>query len=108
MPAAGRRNRLILIERATPVLDAHGGENASWAVLCRAWCEVRFGSSEERRRAAQEHASQSALFALATTPRLRLVTPLDRIRFMDAVWDISGVSIEGDGADMVIAATRAA
>lgn len=104
---AGKRDRLIVIERATFTTDAMGGRIETWHQYARAWAQVIFGTGAERREAAQQIASVSATFRIVSSPTLATVTPQHRIQFMGAVWDISSVVPLGR-ANIEITATRAA
>lgn len=92
MTAAGRRNRRIVIQRATKTSDDHGEDVPSWATWCSPFANVRFGTSAERRSAASEQGSQAATFRVLATAKTRDVTVQDRITFDGGVWDIEGIA----------------
>jgi SPP1 family predicted phage head-tail adaptor len=85
---AGRRDKLITIERATLTQDDYGAETPSWSTFVTEWAEVRFGNSGERREAAQEQAMVSATFAVLDNLKTRAVAPKDRIQFDGGAWNI--------------------
>ena len=89
---AGKRDRKIVFERATTAQDDYGEEVSIWAKWCGAFAVVRFGNSAERRQAAAEQASQAATFRVLATAKTRAVTPLYRIQFDGAAWDIEGIA----------------
>ena len=91
--AAGKRNTLITLQRATMVKDDHGGETPSWAEYCEEWASVSFGSGQERREAAQESATQTATFRVLAHPLTLALAPTDRVAgYLGANWDITDVA----------------
>lgn len=105
MLAAGRLRDRITIERATVTPDAHGEEQETWAPLTGAWAEVNYGRGEERRSAAQQGASLTALFRIRLNPTTRTVSPADRLSFAGGLWDISSAVPLGNFG-LEITATR--
>lgn len=85
----GRRSERITFQRAAVTTDDHGGEVETWADHVTAWAEVRWGTGQERREAAQERGQISATFVCDWTPTLAAVTERDRILYQGAVWDLS-------------------
>lgn len=97
MTGPGDRPHLVIIQRAVSVEDDHGGETRTWHELTRGWARIRYGTSQERREAAQENATQAATFEFDWTPTLAAVLPTDRGYVFDTVWDISSaVTIGGN------------
>lgn len=89
---AGRRNRRIVFERPTRTTNAHGQEvEGEPEVLAEVWAEVRFGTGDERRQAAQEAGSQAATFVCLWFPALAAVTLKERIAFDGSHWDILNI-----------------
>lgn len=87
MPA-GKRDRKIVFERNTgTTTDDYGGKVPLWTGYATAWAEVRYGTGQERREAAQERASVAATFQVLANALTRALTPLDRINF-EGLWDI--------------------
>lgn len=84
---AGRRDRKIIIERGTPTSDDYGGETISWATLATAWADIRYGTGQERREAAQESAQVAATFQVLANTETRDIATTDRINF-EGIWDI--------------------
>lgn len=107
MTGAGDRDRLITFQRATVSEDDYGGEEPIWGELEQAWAKVRFGSSQERREAAMEQASQVATFRVLSTTNLRTVTAKDRISW-NGVWDITGpgVPVGGEASEIEFTAIQ--
>ena len=85
------RDQLISFERATVVVDEYGGETSTFTELTKAWAQVRWGSGQERREAAQEQATQAATFVCDPNPTLSTVQVTDRIQFQGVAWDITGI-----------------
>lgn len=93
---AGERDQLITFQRATVTVDDHGGETPTWAAHTTAWAQVRRGTGEERRQAAQEQGSQKATFVTDWSPTLEAVMITDRITYRGDAWDITDVAPNGN------------
>jgi SPP1 family predicted phage head-tail adaptor len=93
---AGKRDQLIVIQRGTATADDYGGETQVWAEYAQAWAQVRRGSGEERREAAQESGSQSATFICDWNPTLEQTAVTDRIQYRSDEWDIVDVAPMGN------------
>lgn len=103
---AGRRNRLISVERATVTTDDYGGEVQTWGDYAIALAEVLFGTGQERRQAAQEGGTQVATFIVVWSPELAATKLIDRIQGMGAAWNITSVVPIGLGKEIHFTATR--
>ena len=67
---------------------------------CTAWCEVIYGSGQERRDAGLEGADQPATFRTLASTETLAVTVADRINFDGFYWDITNVSpLDRDGVE---------
>lgn len=107
MIKAGELDRRISIERKAVASDGYGGEVETWTDIARPWAKVINGSGTERRAAAQVSATLSATFRVRSNAVTIAVTPVDRIQYDNALWDISSnVPYGRDGRD--ITATRVA
>lgn len=81
------RDRKVTFERFSSVVDDYGGETQQWSFFAEAWADIKYGTGQERREAAQGSASVAATFqVLANSDTLDLTT-LDRINF-EGFWDI--------------------
>lgn len=105
---AGSLDRRVRIERRATTEDDFGGEIETWSELATLWASVNFGQGQERRQAAQESATAPATFRVRWSPVTATITPVDRILFMDAIWDISSAVPFGRNEGIDITATRAA
>jgi head-tail adaptor len=105
MPRAGQRTELIVIQRATPTEDEHGGQTFVWATYASRRARVRFGTAQEKREAAQEGGVQSATFECVRSATLDAVTLKDRISYLSSAWDITEVA-PLDRATIRFTATR--
>lgn len=88
----GERDELITFERGTVTVDDYGGETPTWAEYAQAWANVRRGTGQERREAAQEAGSQSATFVTDWNPTLETIEITDRIQYRGDAWDIVDVA----------------
>lgn len=86
--SATQRTELIVIQRATPTEDEHGGQTLVWATYATRRARVRFGTAQEKREAAQEGGVQSATFECVRSSTLDTVTLKDRIVYDGSNWDI--------------------
>lgn len=103
---SGARTQLISFERGTASSDDYGGEDLSWQEIAQAFAQVRFGTGQERRSAAQEGNEQAATFGVLRTPTLDSVNGKDRIQYMGFAWDITAWNPTADGRGIVFTATR--
>lgn len=107
MLAAGRLREQIVVQRATATSDDYGGQVESWANQYNCRAEVRYGTGQERRQAAQESATQTALFVIRRNPITDGLTTRDRIVHRGVAWDIVSLA-PVSGAAIEITAARAA
>lgn len=88
----GRRDQRIVFERVATTTNDYGEKIAGAATeIAVAWAQVRWGTGQERREAAQEGAVQVATFICDRNPTLDTVQATDRIVFHGA-WDITGIA----------------
>ncbi|KQM88652.1 hypothetical protein ASE67_02615 [Sphingomonas sp. Leaf23] len=105
--SAGPRDRRISIERRTVTSDDYGGEVETWTQIVQPWAKITYGTGQERRVAAQESATLTATFRIREDSIAATITPLDRILFDGATWDIaSSVPYRREARDLT--ATRQA
>ena len=106
----GRRQHLIVIERASRIDDGYtqtlDWENAT--EVARPWVSGEYGCGAERREAAQERADQTATFKADWNPTLEGVVPTDRLTFDGAAWDITSAVTVGLNRERHLTAVRSA
>lgn len=108
MKAGARFNLISFYRDGAPVDDGYTTTLGEPTEIGRAYAEVRFGTGQERREAAQESASVPATFVMLDNPITRSLTTRDKIRFQATDWDISS-SIPGvERGEWQVTATRAA
>jgi head-tail adaptor len=93
MPSATRRKYAVSFIAAAATTDTYNQTVENWATpttLATVRADVRFGTGQERREAAQESASQAATFECVRTPTLEAVPVTARIAFDGSQWDITG------------------
>ncbi|SCW77579.1 head-tail adaptor [Sphingobium faniae] len=104
---SGRRDRRIIIERATITRNPYNEPFETWGEYCREYAAVFYGNGTEQREAAQTQASQVASFEVLANSKTRAISVTDRISFGGGLWDIRSVAPIGrDGVK--INAVRAA
>jgi hypothetical protein len=106
---AGPRDKLVGIWRAGPAFnDGYTMQPGALAEVGTTYAEVRFGTGQERREAAQESAVIAATFVMDANEFTRSIAVTDTLRFQDGDWDISS-SIPGrDRSEWQVTATRSA
>lgn len=99
---AGKRDRRIVIRRATAVQDPGTGEMiTTWADLAKPWASWRRASANERLAAAEVSAEVTDVFTVDWTPLLATVTPLDRIIYQGKEYDLAECTEVGFRAGMM-------
>ena len=101
MPAAGRRDRRVLIEVPTEVGGPLGPEQ-TWAEFATVWGGKRDIRGQERVRAQGELATETAVWTLPYVPGL---TAAMRMTADGKIYDIEGVAEIGRRAGWEITAT---
>lgn len=89
---AGDRSYVVAFIAAATTTNDYGETVESWnspTTLATATANVRFGTAQEKRQAAEESASQSASFECLRTPTLDAVPMTARIEFDGSQWDIT-------------------
>ena len=107
MTDPGVRAFLIVVQRADKVRNGYGEEELIWTDFTSAYARVRYGTSAERREAAQEQGSQVATFECGWTPNLASVRPSDRVSFGNGLWDVTGSVVTGLNQGVEITAVLA-
>ena len=90
--SASQRQYVIAFIAATTTTDDYNETVESWATpttLATVTARVRFGTSQEKREAAQEGANQTASFECLRSPALNAVPMTARISFDGSQWDIT-------------------
>lgn len=90
--SATQRTELIVFERATSVEDESGDQTKTWNPYVTRRANVRFGTAQEKREAAQEGGVQSATFECVRSADLDAVTLKDRISYLDSSWDLTEIA----------------
>ena len=86
----GKRDQQIVIQRSAMTTNDYGEEIPGAATtIATLWVNVRYGTGQEKREAAQEAGSQSATFLCNWSPVLETVTLRDHIQFLGSSWDIT-------------------
>lgn len=92
----GKRDQLLIFERfIVSATNDYGEETQAWAAYATAWAQVRRGSGQERREAAQEAGFQAATFITDWNPTLEAIQVTDRINYRNDTWDITDVAPDG-------------
>lgn len=89
---AGKRDRLVTIERAAVTQNDFGEEIETWSEAFKEWARVFYGRGNERREAAADRAEMPITFAVLSNSNSRTITAVDRIRFDGLIWNIEGVA----------------
>jgi head-tail adaptor len=89
--SATDRDRYVMFQRKTVVIDDYGGEIATWADFAGEWVGISFGTGQERREAAQEAGSAPATFYALRNSLTASLSVTDRISYDGSFWDITSV-----------------
>lgn len=92
MPSASRRRFQITFLAAATSTNDYNETIENWAnptTLATRTADVRFGSAQEKREAAQEGASQTASFECQRSAELDAIPMTARIGFDGSQWDIT-------------------
>jgi head-tail adaptor len=103
----GPRKWRVQVQRATVTRNGFNEEVETWAKLCDAYAEIKFGTGAERREAAQERATAPATFIVPDTPLTRTLTPRDRIS-SNGIWEITSAVPGGFNDRIEVTAVRKA
>ena len=101
MPAAGRLDRRVLIERKTVIQDETGQPIESWATWKVVWMGKRDIRAEERFSADQELATETTVFVSHYIDGLRSD---DRLAVEGKTYDILGLAEMGRRSGLEITA----
>jgi SPP1 family predicted phage head-tail adaptor len=106
--AAGDLDRRITIERFTTGTNALNEEVRSWGTLATVWASMRPLYGSERLAAQEVSAQATTQFRIRWAQSLKDLSPLDRLRYDNKVFEISEVREIGrrEGLE-IIAAARA-
>lgn len=102
MPAAGRLDRLVVIERKTEAQGSTGQPVETWAEWKRVWMGKRDIKANERFRADQQLAEETTVWLSHWIDGL---TTSDRLNVDGKVYDITGLAEVGRRAGFEITAT---
>lgn len=88
---AGRFNQRITILRRSSGVDAFNEPVNTWTTYTTVWSAVTPISDGERLRAGETLAQKASRFVIRYSTVTKTVSPLDRIQFDGAVYDINGL-----------------
>lgn len=112
MPATGKLDRRITIERFTITTNDFNEEVQVWAPFVTVWARRRDGSDVVKTEilgAEQVGAYLLTHFTIRSSAQAKTVTPTDRISYDGRLWNIKGTkeSAEGRNRFIEITAVRA-
>ncbi|MBB4185828.1 SPP1 family predicted phage head-tail adaptor [Sinorhizobium terangae] len=106
MPGAGKLDRRITIERETETGRNEVNEPVyEWTALTTVWARRRDASDGEREAAGQVGSTLMTRFVVRSSSVTRTVTPVDRLNYSDATWNILGVKETEEGRNRFIEIT---
>ena len=105
---AGPRNRRLVFQRKTVIIDDYGGEIETWTDYAIIWGGVVWGTGAERREAAQLSASQPATFRVLADSDTLALSVQDRISLAGGLWNITSVVPLGLNEGVEVTAVRVA
>lgn len=102
--AAGRKDRLITIERATTTRNEFGELIEQWEILASVYAEEIERLVNEQWRAEQLAAETRLQFKAWWTSDLSDLSPVDRLMFEEQTYQILGVQEIGRRRELLITA----
>lgn len=108
MPGAGKLDRRITIERVASVPNTYNEPVETWSVLITVWAQRKDVSNSEKLAAGEVGSALNSRFVIRSSSITRTVTPVDRINYDQAIWNIQGVkeTLEGQNRFLEITAAR--
>ena len=107
--SAGRRNRLIRIERAElGSADGFNNRAVQWVLFSKQWAEKFDVSDRERVAASEVGAEITTRFRIEWSENLSGVNPKDRVVHQGRIYDIAGVKELGTRQGLEITANARA
>ncbi|WP_411033837.1 head-tail adaptor protein [Shinella sp. BYT-45] len=110
MPAAGKLDRRITVERFTWTKNEFNEDVEAWAPFITVWAQRRDTSDVVKTEvlAAEKVGSYLlARFVIRSTPDARKVSPRDRIGHDGRIWEIKGTKETSEGRSRFIEITAA-
>ncbi|MFC0684632.1 phage head completion protein [Novosphingobium clariflavum] len=107
MPGAGKRDKLVKLQRYTATEDDYGEDNpATWPEFGQEWARIIWGRGSERREAAQMQAQQAATIQVLDNSNTRSLRAKDRFAWNGMNFDIaaSGVPVNRGELEFVVTA----
>lgn len=107
MTTAQELNRRITIQRATTVPDEFNEPVQTWTDLATLWAARRDVSDGEKFAAGQVGSSLQSRFVVRHSSVSKTITPVDRIAYDGATWNIMGIKETQDGRRRFLEITAA-
>lgn len=102
---AGKRDRRIVLQRATSTKNGLNEDVKQWSALGTRWAEKLDVSDGEQLRAAQMGATITTRFRVLRDSLTATLTPRDRIVLGSLVYEITGIKeIDPDGLEITTTA----
>ncbi|MEY9196634.1 SPP1 family predicted phage head-tail adaptor [Sinorhizobium fredii] len=99
-------DRRITIERETEAgRDEVNEPVLEWTALATVWARRRDASDGEREAAGQVGSTLMSRFVVRSSSVTRAVTPVDRLNYSGAIWNILGVKEADEGRNRFIEIT---
>lgn len=108
MVGAGKRNRLITIERFTSTRNEFNEDVETWAPFMSALAEKKDSSDVVKTEilgAEQVGAFLLSHFAILWSPMAATISPVDRINYDGHLWNIKGTKETAEGRNRFIEIT---
>lgn len=102
LPAAGRRDRRIIVEQLAVTQSSTGAAVETWSTLATLWAEARLPTGRELLQAGQVAGELDRVFVVLWRDDIE---PKMRIRFDGQVYDIVSVAEMGRREGLLIGAT---
>lgn len=108
MPAIGKLDRRITIERATSTVDEFNEPIETWATFITVWAQRKDSSDLVRKEVLGAEQIGSFLlshFVVRSSSQAKTVTPVDRINYDGHLWNIKSTKETAEGRSRFIEIT---
>lgn len=107
MPAAGRYNTKVVIEKPTDSVGDIGDSQLTWDSYCDRWAAIDATNGREYQQAMTIIADLAAIVRLRYDTLTRDITPRMRIKRGSRIWNIASVTNNGEqNREMVLYCTE--
>ena len=105
MPGAGKLDRRVTFERSTSTKNEYNEDVETWAALTTVWAQRKDVSDGENFAAGQVGSVLRSRFVIRSSTVSKTITPIDRLNYDGAGWNIQGVKETTEGRNRYLEIT---